>query len=105
MKIVNAKIDLLDSLQDDLQRNLLSELRTENNTFNKIEGGIVQRFESVAGTSTRNYYAEGAARYVDILWFCSSCWQTPICKIQIISTILICALFRFTISVGQLLHS
>ena len=58
----DAKIDLLDSVQDDVQRNLMSELRTENNTFNKIEGGIVQRFESVAGTSTRNYFAEGAAR-------------------------------------------
>lgn len=60
----DAKIDLLDSLQDDLQRNLMSELSTENNTFNKIEGGIVQRFESVAGTSTRNFYSEGAYRYV-----------------------------------------
>ena len=58
----DAKIDLLDSVQEDVQRNLMSELRTENNTFNKIEGGIVQRFESVAGTSTRNYFAEGAAR-------------------------------------------
>lgn len=58
----DAKIDLLDSLQDDLQRNVLSELRTENNTFNKIEGGIVQRFETVAGISTTNYYSEGAAR-------------------------------------------
>lgn len=70
----DAKIDLLDSLQDDLQRNVLSELRTENNTFNKIEGGIVQRFETVAGISTTNYYSEGAARYVCILWFCSCRW-------------------------------
>ena len=58
----DAKIDLLDSIQDDVLRNLMSELRTENNTFNKIEGGIVQRFESVAGTSTRNYFAEGRIR-------------------------------------------
>lgn len=58
----DAKIDLLDSLQDDIRRNLRSELRTENNTFNKIEGGIVQRYESVAGIHTRNFYEEGASR-------------------------------------------
>jgi len=58
----DGKIDMLDSLQDDLQINLKSEIRTENNTFNKIEGGIIQRFESVAGTGTRNIHSEGASR-------------------------------------------
>ena len=57
----DAKIDSLDSLQNDIQRNLKSELRTENNTFNKIEGGIVQRYESVVGTNTSNFYQEGAS--------------------------------------------
>ncbi len=60
----NAKIDLLDSLHDDIHRNLKSELRTENNTFNKIEGGIVQRYESIVGTTTRKFYEEGASRCV-----------------------------------------
>ena len=62
----DAKIDMLDRIQDDLQRNLKSEFATENTTFNKIEGGIVQRFESVAGTINRNLHSEGASRYVHI---------------------------------------
>ena len=65
----DAKIDKLDRLWDDLERNLESELRTENNTFNKIEGGIVQRFESVVGTIDTNFHSEGASRYVQILFF------------------------------------
>ena len=69
----DAKIDMLDSLQDDLQRNLKAEFRTENTTFNKVEGGIVQRFESAAGTITRNIHSEGASRYVTINLFGSFC--------------------------------
>jgi len=57
----DSKIEL-DRLRDDLERNLKSEFRTENQTFNKIEGGIVQRFESAAGTIARNIHAEGASR-------------------------------------------
>jgi len=58
----DAKINMLDSLHDDIERNLKSEIRMENNKFNKIEGGIVQRFETVAGSITRSIHAEGAAR-------------------------------------------
>lgn len=65
----DAKIDMLDRIQNDLQRNLKSEFATENNTFNKIEGGIVQRFESVAGTINRNLHSEGASRYVQTDFF------------------------------------
>jgi len=59
--VVNdAMVEKLESLDDDLHRNLKSEIRTENATFNKIEGGIVQRFESFAGLDTWNVQAEGA---------------------------------------------
>ena len=58
----DAKLDRIDSLHDDLQRNLKSEIRIENTKYNKIEGGIVQRFENVAGNITRNFHSEGASR-------------------------------------------
>ena len=60
----DAKMDKLDSIHDNLQRNIQPEIRIENNKSNKIEGGIVQRFESVVGTINRNFLSEGASRYV-----------------------------------------
>lgn len=58
----DLKIDTLDSLHDDLQKNILSEILIENNKNNKIEGGIVQRYELVVRNMTRNFHSEGASR-------------------------------------------
>eukprot|EP00536_Pseudo-nitzschia_multiseries_P003651 jgi/Psemu1/295278/fgenesh1_pm.57_\ len=58
----DAKMDKLDWIHDDMQQNILPEIRIENNKSNKIEGGIVQRFESVVGTINRNFHSEGALR-------------------------------------------
>mmetsp|Transcript_4489 Transcript_4489/g.9747 ORF Transcript_4489/g.9747 Transcript_4489/m.9747 type:complete len:321 (-) Transcript_4489:1568-2530(-) len=62
----DAKMDKLDSIHDNLQRNIQPEIRIENNKSNKIEGGIVQRFESVVGTINRNFLSEGASRRAEI---------------------------------------
>mmetsp|Transcript_79 Transcript_79/g.144 ORF Transcript_79/g.144 Transcript_79/m.144 type:complete len:322 (-) Transcript_79:105-1070(-) len=58
----DAKMDKLDSIHDNLERDIQPEIRIENNKSNKIEGGIVQRFESVVGTINRNFHSEGALR-------------------------------------------
>ena len=93
----DAIIDKLESLDDDLHRNLKSEIRTESATFIKIEGGIVQRFESAAGTNTWNVQAEGASQYVRSFVFCNRfcIWERTI---QIIISFIIaslCSLYHF----------
>ena len=60
----DAKMDKLDSIHDELQRSVKPEIRIENNKSNKIEAGIVQRFESVVGTINKSYRSEWASRYV-----------------------------------------
>jgi len=62
VKVSDEKLDKLDSIHDDLQQNLASEIRIENTKYNKIEGGIVQRFELVTKNATINFHSEGATR-------------------------------------------
>ena len=58
----DAKLDKLDSIQDDLRQNIASEIRIENSKYNKIEGGIVQRFELSTGNICKKFHSEGATR-------------------------------------------
>lgn len=52
----------LDGIGTDLHDDVASEIRLENAKYDKIEGGIVRRFETVAGGITKEYYAECASR-------------------------------------------
>jgi hypothetical protein len=58
----DAKREELDSLQDDLQQDIIPGIRIENSKFDKIEGGVVRRFENVAGMVARRFHEESAAR-------------------------------------------
>jgi hypothetical protein len=58
----DEKLDKLDSIHDDLRQNVASEIRIENSKYNKIEGGIVQRFQLSTGNIMRNFHSEGATR-------------------------------------------
>lgn len=51
----------LDGIHDDLHQDVASEIRAENAKYHKIEGGIVRRFELVAGSIARNFHAECAS--------------------------------------------
>jgi len=66
VKMSDEKLEKIDSIHDDLQQNLASEIRIENTKYNKIEGGIVQRFEHVTKNATINFHSEGATRRASI---------------------------------------
>lgn len=58
----DCKRDELESFHDDLQQDLVSEIQVETSKYDKVEGGIVRRFELVAGDIAKNFHKEGAAR-------------------------------------------
>ena len=57
-----AKRDKLESIHDGLQQGIVSELRMENIKYDKVEGGIVRRFEQVAGSLASDFQKEAAER-------------------------------------------
>ena len=58
----DAKREELDSLYDDLSREIIPEIRMENSKSDKIEGGVIGRFEEVVGSLARRFHEESAAR-------------------------------------------
>jgi hypothetical protein len=58
----DAKRDDLDGLHDDLFQEVIPGIRIQNSKSDKIEGGIVSRFENVAGNLARRFHEESAAR-------------------------------------------
>jgi hypothetical protein len=58
--------DELESFHDDLQQDIMSEIRVETSTYDKVEGEIVRRFEQVAGEIARDFHGEGAARRAEM---------------------------------------
>jgi len=57
-----TKRDKLESIHDGLQQGIVSELRMENIKYDKVEGGIVRRFEQVAGSLASGFQKEAAER-------------------------------------------
>lgn len=58
----DIKRDELDRFCHDLQQDIISEIRVETSKYDKVEGGIVRRFELVAGEIAKNFHKEGASR-------------------------------------------
>jgi hypothetical protein len=61
----DIKRDELHSLHDDLQQEIIPEIRLENAKYDKVEGGVVRRFELVAGVIARDFHAEVASRHAN----------------------------------------
>ncbi|KAG7353773.1 hypothetical protein IV203_003128 [Nitzschia inconspicua] len=62
----DIKRDELESFHDELQQDLISEIRVETTKYDKVEAGIVRRFELVAGEIAKNFHKEGAARRAEL---------------------------------------
>jgi len=62
----DIKHDELDSFHDELHQDVVPGLRVENSMYDKVEGGIVRRYEMVAGEIAKNLHAEGASRRASI---------------------------------------
>ena len=58
----NMKREELESLQDTLYQDTIPAFRIENSKSDKIEGGIVRRYEQLAGIMARQYHEECATR-------------------------------------------
>lgn len=57
----DAKRDELDRLHHDLHQEIIPSVRIESAKSDKIEGGIIRRYEAVAGTLARQFHQEAAA--------------------------------------------
>ena len=62
----DAKQDELDTLQDQISQDLKPSMQIISSKSNKIEGGIVRRYEEVAGTVAYRYSQESAARHASL---------------------------------------
>jgi hypothetical protein len=62
----DAKRDELDSLFCDLHQEIIPSMRLEDSKSDKIEGGVVRRFENVAGVAARQFHQEAAARRASV---------------------------------------
>ena len=62
VELQNAKREKLESLHDTLYQDTIPAFRIENSTSDKIEGGIVRRYEQLAGVIARQYHQECASR-------------------------------------------
>lgn len=60
--LCDAKREQLESLHDGLQHGIVAELRMENEKYDRVEGGIVRRFEQVAGSIASDFHGECARR-------------------------------------------
>lgn len=58
----DARIEKMDRLYDEIQTDVLPEIHIEINKSNKIEAGILQRFEEVVKTIYKSYHSEAATR-------------------------------------------
>jgi hypothetical protein len=59
--VSDAKREELDSLHDDLFQDIIPGIRLENAKSDKIEGGVIRRFENVAGIVARRFHEESAS--------------------------------------------
>lgn len=57
-----VKREELDTLNTDLHQDFIPGLRIEESKSNKIEGGVIRRYESVAGKIARDFHEEAAER-------------------------------------------
>jgi hypothetical protein len=64
--VSDAKRDEFDTLHDDIQQDVVSEIRVENSKYDKVEGGIVRRFELVAGEIAKDFHSEEASRRASV---------------------------------------
>lgn len=58
----DAKREKLDNLHQELHQEIIPRIRVEKSKSDKIEGGIVRRYEQNAGVAVRNFHEESAAR-------------------------------------------
>ena len=58
----DRKRDELDSLHSDLFHDLVPRINIENSKSNKIESGVIRRFEDVSGSATKSFHEECGAR-------------------------------------------
>jgi hypothetical protein len=54
--------DELDRWYDDLHQDMVSEIHVETAKYDKVEAGIVRRYEHVAGDIAQQFHGEGATR-------------------------------------------
>lgn len=66
MTMSDAKREELDGLQNDLFQEIIPSMRLEDSKSDKIEGGVVRRFENVAGIAARQFHQEAAARRASV---------------------------------------
>ena len=73
MTMSDARREELDSLQGDLFQEIIPSMRLEDSKSDKIEGGVIRRFENVAGIAARQFHQEAAARRASLEFFKSQC--------------------------------
>lgn len=73
MNMSDARREELDSLQSDLSQEIIPSIRLEDSKSDKIEGGVVRRFENVAGVAARQFHQETAARRASVEFVKKQC--------------------------------
>ena len=61
-----TKREHLDSLHNELFHDVLPRLRMEDCKSDKMEGGVIRRYENVAGVVARQFHQEAAARRASV---------------------------------------
>lgn len=62
----DAKREDLDSFHSDLVQQIIPTMHLEHVKSDKIEGGVVRRYDNVAGTICRQFHQEAAARRANL---------------------------------------
>jgi len=61
-----AEREHLDSLSQEFHQEVIPRLRMEDTKSEKIEGGVIRRFENIAGIVTRQFHQEVASRRASV---------------------------------------
>jgi hypothetical protein len=64
----DLKRDELERWYEEVHQDLVSEIHVETTKYDKVEAGIVRRFEHAAGGIAQQIYAESASRRATIGW-------------------------------------
>ncbi|KAL3931714.1 MAG: hypothetical protein SGBAC_011184 [Bacillariaceae sp.] len=66
VEMSDAKKHELDTFNRDLQQEVIPSMRIEKNMADKIEGGVVRRYEHHAGLASKRFHSECARRKADL---------------------------------------
>ena len=66
VNVNNATREYLDSLHNELLHDVVPRRRMEDSKSDKMEGGVIRRYENIAGIVARQFHQEAAARRASV---------------------------------------